>query len=176
MHLWCSKGIAPQTQGHERETCLSSFQHSLKHVFELCKCFQTASHQRNPQQLMGRTALALGQWGTRASRMGCGLAGRLMAGLTAPHRIYGGFLAQSLRATSLTLLCCQWTMLAVFKGPVATKARRLVDLSLTLKIGRAKRPSAHHLKAINDRFHYKELYYLVYGEFVKKCNNILFLK
>ena len=32
------------------------------------------------------------------------------------------------------------------------------------------------LKAINDRFHYKELYYLVYGEFVKKCNNILFLK
>ena len=32
------------------------------------------------------------------------------------------------------------------------------------------------LKAMNDRFHYKELYYLVYGEFVKECNNILFLK
>ena len=28
------------------------------------------------------------------------------------------------------------------------------------------------LKAINDRFHYKELYYLVYGEFVK--NVIIF--
>ena len=32
------------------------------------------------------------------------------------------------------------------------------------------------LKAINDRLHYKEIYYLVYGEFVRKCNNILFLK
>ena len=75
MHLWCSKGIAPQAQGHERETCLSSFQHSLKSVFELRRCFQTASHQCNPQQLMGQAALALGQWGTRASRMGCGLVG-----------------------------------------------------------------------------------------------------
>ena len=32
------------------------------------------------------------------------------------------------------------------------------------------------LKAINAQFNYKELYYFVYGEFVKKCNNILFLK
>ena len=53
---------------------MSSFQHSLKRVFELRRCFQTASHQCNPQQLMGQAALALGQWGTRASRMGCGLA------------------------------------------------------------------------------------------------------
>ena len=75
MHLWCSKGIAPQAQGHERETCLSSFQHSLKRVFELCRYFQTASQRCNPQELMGQAALALGQWGTRASRMGCGLAG-----------------------------------------------------------------------------------------------------
>ena len=75
MRLWCSKGIAPQAQGHEREICLSSFQHSLKHVFELRRCFQTASHQCNPQQLMGQVALALGQWGTMASWMGCGFVG-----------------------------------------------------------------------------------------------------
>ena len=91
MHLWCSKGIAPQAQAHERETCLSSFQHSLKRVFVLCRCFQTASHQCNPQQLMGQVALALGQWGTRASRMGCGLVGRLLVGLTAPHQILAVF-------------------------------------------------------------------------------------
>ena len=29
--------------------------------------------------------------------MGCGLAERLMAGLTAPHRTCGGFLTQSLK-------------------------------------------------------------------------------
>ena len=137
MHLWCSKGIAPQAQGHEREICLSSFQHSLKRVFEFRRCFQTASQQCNPQELMGQAALALGQWGTRASRMGCGLAGRLLVGLTAPHRICDGFLAQSLRAASLTFLCCQWTMLAVLREPVGTKARRLVDLNLALKTGRA---------------------------------------
>ena len=127
----------PQAQGHERETCLPSFPHSLKRVFELRRCFQTASHQCNPQQLMGQAALALGQWGTKANRMGCGLAGRLLAGLTAPHRICGGFLTQSLRAASLTFLCGQWTMLVVFRGPVATKARCWVDLSLTLKTRRA---------------------------------------
>ena len=74
MHLWYSKGIVPQAQGHERETCLSFFRHSLKRVFEFRRCFQTTSHQCNPQQLMGQAALALGQWGTRASWMGRGLA------------------------------------------------------------------------------------------------------
>ena len=72
--MWCSKDIAPQAQGHEREICLSSFQHSLKRVFELRRCFQTGSHQCSPQQLMGQATLALGQWGTRASWMGRGLA------------------------------------------------------------------------------------------------------
>ena len=137
MHLWCSKGIAPQAQGHERETCLTSFQHLLERVFQLCRFFQIASQQCNPQELMGQAALALGQWGTKVSRLGCALAGRLLVGLTASHRICGGFLAQSLRAASLTFLCCQWTMLAVLIEPVGTKARRLVDLNLPLKIGRA---------------------------------------
>ena len=69
------KGHCATGAGHERETCLSSFQHSLKRVFELCRYFQTASQRCNPQELMGQAALALGQWGTKASRMGCGLAG-----------------------------------------------------------------------------------------------------
>ena len=137
MHLWCSKGIGPQAQGHERETCLSSFQHSLKRVLQLCRCFQTASQHCHPQVLMGQAALALGQWGPKSSRLGRGLTGRLLASLTAPHRICGGFLTQSMRAASLTFLCCQWTMLAVLREPVGTKARRLVDLNLALKTGRA---------------------------------------